>query len=271
MIKKISLKEKSLIFANKDKDVCTLMLQKDKHTDVDWELCTRQIEGLQVAKEKFPFLLKCEDFLFAPHINLEQASSQLTAQYKASLLNESDVVADLCAGIGVDSIFFALNVKKVLSFETATELCELDKHNFEILGLKNITITCKDANEALATLKDVSVIYLDPSRRDGNKNRVYQLKDCSPNVLEMFDDLFSCCPRVILKLSPMLELNEIEREVPFIKEIHIVSVKNECKELLLLLEKDYKKDISYHCINFLSDTKKDEFIFSTCQEKNAIP
>jgi len=271
VIKIATDKEQAFIISNIDINISSLLLHKSKYTDIDIGFCAGQIEGLQVAKEKFPFLFECEDFLFAPHMNLEQASSQLTAKYKASLLNKSDVVADLCAGVGVDSIFFAHNVKKVLAFETNTELCELDKHNFEVLGLKNITITCEDANEALLYLKDVSVIYLDPSRRDSNKNRVYQLKDCSPNILEMFEELFACCQKLMLKLSPMLELNEVIRKVPFIKEIHIVSVKNECKELLLILQKDYRGDINYHCINFLSESKKEEFVFFACEEQKTIP
>lgn len=261
-MKILNPEEKEFISQNIDSNTTKLLLQSKKE-DIDIKFCVQQIEGIKKAKEKFPSLLENNDLLFTPKINLEQTSSEQTAKYKASLFPKESTLRDLTSGFGIDVIFFAKELKKVYYHEINYELACIAEENFKALGLNNIIVNKGNSANDIDSLDKTDIIYLDPSRRDDNNNKVFLLKDCQPDIIEILPFLFDKAKTICLKLSPMLDIKLAIKEIKNIKEIHIISVKNECKELFLVLEKDYEKEIEYKCIDFDANGKINEFSFTT--------
>lgn len=263
-MKKPREKEWDFIKNNLYSDINKLLLtNKDK--DLDIEFCIRAIQGIKIAKEKFPYLLDFQ-IIYPPQSNLQQTSSQITSEYKSSIFSNNNTLRDLSSGFGIDDIFFARKLKKIYYHEKNQELVDIARENFRTLGLNNIEIINGDSTKDIKEYEYTDIIYIDPSRRDNNNNRVFLLKDCKPNILEILPSLFLKTQIIALKLSPMLDIKELIREINNIKEIHIISIKNECKELFLLLEKDYFEEIEYYCIDIDNYGNRSEFIF-----KNPIP
>ena len=194
---------------------------------------------------------------------MEQCSSEQTARYKASLLPSPSTLhpspftfIDLTGGMGVDFYFMAYEVNKAhgshkspcLYVEQQEHLCDLARHNFALLGL-DCTVVCGSAADVLSKLDHVSVIYLDPARRDLHGARTYALEDCTPNVLELLPLLLAKADRILLKLSPMLDWHKAVDDLGCVSEVHIVSVHNECKELLLVLQQEPSDSLRLVCVN----------------------
>ena len=159
--------------------------------------------------------------------------------------NEDGIcIADLTGGLGVDVWAFSRVCEKVLYNEMKPELVEAARHNFKELGVENVVI--RDSVVEKGSLKKVlgdfqpDVIFLDPARRDDVGRKVFMLEDCSPNVLELLPELYEACPRIMLKLSPMADITAVCRQLPDVKEVHVVEADGECKELLLMLERGYE-------------------------------
>lgn len=191
---------------------------------------------------------------------------------------------DLTGGFGVDFVAMAQAVSKFLEQENFSQndhpnrfiyvernehLSDLARHNFPLLGLPNVEIVCDTAENFLENpsslhtprssflaprktntehLTPTTIIFLDPARRDVHGQRTYALADCTPNVLELRDELFKNADFIVLKLSPMLDWHRAVEELKTVSEIHIVSVANECKELLLVLRKEAQKTRIF-CVN----------------------
>lgn len=194
---------------------------------------------------------------------MEQCSSEQTARYKASLLPSPSTLhpspftfIDLTGGMGVDFYFMAYEVNKAhgshkspcLYVEQQEHLCDLARHNFALLGL-DCTVVCGSAADVLSKLDHVSVVYLDPARRDLHGARTYALEDCTPNVLELLPLLLAKADRILLKLSPMLDWHKAVDDLGCVSEVHIVSVHNECKELLLVLQQEPSDSLRLVCVN----------------------
>lgn len=249
----ISKKQREFIEENKEEDINSLLLKKwDK--DLDIMFCIRQIIGRKKAKEKFPLLLNY-NLIYPDKIYLEQTSSDITANYKAELFNGQKTIRDLTSGFGIDDIYFSKYIDKVFYHERNSELAEIAKLNFQNMGIENIEVIIGDSIQELENYSKTDIIYLDPSRRDDNKNKVFLLKDCQPNIIGLIPKLFEKADIIAIKLSPMLEINSLKQCIDNIKQVHIVSIKNECKELFIILEKGYIGEIEYLCIDYKGDNK----------------
>ena len=234
--------------------------------DLSWVL--QQISGRQIATRKLPSWAATPHLLYPSRVPMEQCSSQQAAEYKAHLVctlvgqlsdvrnatdernaSESFTFADLTGGFGVDFATIAQKAHHAYYVERNEQLCTIVSHNLQQLGISDrVEVHHRDAKDFLAAMPAVDVIMLDPARRDAQGNRTYALVDCEPNVLNLLENLAQKAHFVLLKLSPMLDWHKTVADLaPFASEVHIVSVKNECKELLVVLDmhrtsQDYQRE-----------------------------
>ena len=244
-------------------DVRQLALQGTKNPEVDLPFALDQIAGRQKAKTKLPSWAAIDGIIYPPHLSMEQCSSEQTARYKASIAGEGALMVDLTAGFGVDMAFVSPNFQRAIHVERQAPLCAISLENFKLLGLDHINVVCADGVEYLHQLDHADLIYLDPARRDNHGGRTYGIADCTPNVLELRDELLQKADRVMLKLSPMLDWRKAVEDLGNVSEVHIVSVDNECKELLLVISEKLivNSDIKVVCVNLLSNGSKEAFEF----------
>ena len=255
------------INANLETDLHSLLLKKSPFSEVSMQEMVQQIKGKKVAHRKFPFLLK-ENIVFPPNLNLEQASSQSTAEFKAENLNGKKFL-DLTCGFGIDAYFLSQNFGEITLVEKNPELLDLVKHNWKILN-KTATFVNENLEHFLAkNSESFDVIYLDPARRDSEKNKKFLLEDLSPNLLEIQDQLLEISSQIIIKLSPLIDISYLISVLKNVAKIQIIAVRNEVKELIVFLEKARKgDDVEISCINLESDDA--EFAFQFKEEKTAV-
>ena len=223
-------KAKDFIKKHLNDDVNKLALSKFPE-DIDKQFVIRQIQARQVLSKKLPSWAESDELVFPKKLSLEQCSSELTAKYKSSLVKGKTLI-DLTGGMGVDTSFLSDNFEKTFYVEMQEELCEIAKHNFKILN-KNIEVVNDNAEHFLTICDEVDCIYLDPARRDEYGRKMVSLHDCSPDVVELHDLLFKKAKTILIKVSPMLDIEMVKKELKDITEIHVVAVRNECKEILI--------------------------------------
>ena len=250
-------------------DVRQLALQKFPD-DVDKMLVLNQIEARQLLSKKVPSWASNPDLLFPKHLSIEQCSSELTAKYKASIIEGGDTFVDLTGGLGVDTYFLSEKFKTSCYVENQKELCDLAEHNFEVLGRK-INVINSDAESFLSKNQNFDLIFVDPARRDIYNRKMVSLHDCSPDVVDLQNILLKNSKNILIKSSPMLDISLITNELQNISGIHIVSIKNECKEILIKIEPGFEGEIKYFCVNFVgNDIKSSQsFEFSETSEHSA--
>ena len=231
-----------------ESDVRQLALCGTKDPEVDLTFALEQIAGRQKAKTKLPTWAAIDGIIYPSHLSMEQCSSEQTARYKASIAGKGTLVVDLTAGFGVDLAVISQGYKRAVHVECQAQLCAISSENYMRLGLNHIEVVCGDGVEYLHQLDHADLIYLDPARRDEHGSRTYGIADCTPNVLEILDEMVEKADRVMLKLSPMLDWRKAIEDLGKVNEVHIVSVDNECKELLLVLSKD-EKPLRVFCVN----------------------
>ena len=236
------------IHEHAEADVRQLALQGTKNPEVDLSFALEQIAGRQKAKTKLPSWAAVDGIVYPPHLSMEQCSSEQTARYKALIAGKGALIVDLTAGFGVDMAFMSQGFQKAVHVERQAPLCAISSENYKLLGLNHIEVICADGIDYLHQLEHADLIFLDPARRDDHGARTYGIADCTPNVLELRDELFEKADRVMLKLSPMLDWRKAVEDLGHVNEVHIVSVDNECKELLLILSKE-KKPLKLLCVN----------------------
>lgn len=236
------------IHEHAEADVRQLALQGTKNPEVDLSFALEQIAGRQKAKTKLPSWAAVDGIVYPPHLSMEQCSSEQTARYKALIAGKGALIVDLTAGFGVDMAFMSQGFQKAIYVERQAPLCAISSENYKLLGLNHIEVICADGIDYLHQLEHADLIFLDPARRDDYGARTYGIADCTPNVLELRDELFEKADRVMLKLSPMLDWRKAVEDLGHVNEVHIVSVDNECKELLLILSKE-KKPLKLLCVN----------------------
>ena len=225
---------------HQEDDVRRLAFLGGKYPEVDVPFALDQIRGRKLARAKLPRWASLDGIVYPPHISMEQCSSEQTAQYKAELaerlLQDKKPFVDLTGGFGVDFSYIAerLGVKSMY-VERQAHLCEMAKENFKLLGLKDAEVKNGDGAEVLRSLRHIGLIFIDPARRDDAGNKVVSLKDCTPDVTVLQDEMLDKADYIIIKLSPMLDWHRAVSELKHVREVHIVSVGNECKELLLVL------------------------------------
>ncbi len=242
-----------------DDDVSMLALRGSKDSDVDLTWALQQIRGRQQARRKLPSWAALDAIVYPPHLNMEQCSSEPTARYKADLCRRllagapaPTSLLDLTGGFGVDFAFMQQAFDEAVYVERDAQLCAVSSQNFATLGLTRVSCVAADAADYLARTdgRRLSLIYLDPARRDDHGARTYGIADCTPDVLQLMPLLTARADRLMLKLSPMLDWRKAVSDLgpERVAEVHIVSLQNECKELLVVMSPDVDETAVF-CIN----------------------
>ena len=249
------------IIDNEKSSLSKLAFQKNPFPSIDYKVLLNQIESRSKAKDKLPTWFQTENIIYPSKISVEQTSSEITAKYKSEIIS-GETLIDLSGGFGVDDYYFATKIKQVTHCEINKELSEIVKHNFNQLN-KNIDCIYGDSFETLKQNKTkYSWIYIDPSRRNDAKGKVFMLKDCTPNVPELQDFYYNYSDNILIKTAPILDIKAGLLELKNVKNIHIVAVDNEVKELLWEIEKEYIGQTTIKTINFNKDKQENfEFIF----------
>ena len=244
-------------------DVFTIAMAKSPFPEVSSKELANQIAAKQKSVKKLPTWYHQELIYYPASLSIEQCSSESTAAYKSGLTIGESLI-DLTGGFGVDSLFFARKLKSVTHCELYPELSEIAAHNAQVLKQANMTFLALDG---IAYLRENKItfdnIYIDPARRS-SIGKVFMLKDCTPNVVEHLDLLMSKSKRIIIKTAPLLDLSAGLKELKNVSEIHIVSVKNECKELLWLVENEPSEQVKIVCTTLNEQEKS--FIFFKGEE-----
>ena len=254
----ISLSEatREFILQHRNEDVSALALRYHDVSGVDIPFALHQIDGWQRARTKLPSWSETPGILFPPHLSMEQCSSEATALYKESLvrrlaatLSHPVVFADLTGGFGVDFSYMSRPCHRAIYVEQQETLCRLALHNFSILNMENATVCHSTAEDFLSSSTEkYDILFLDPARRDTHGKKTYAISDCTPNVVSLLPSLMERCKYLILKLSPMLDHREACRLLHTVSEVHILSVRNECKETLLVVSHESSAPTIY-CVN----------------------
>ena len=240
---------KQFIRKNLNADVPTLALKKAP-VGTDVSLALRQIAARQLLQKKVPQWAENEDLLFPAHLSIEQCSSEASAQYKASLL-QGQTFTDLTGGLGIDTYFISQSFIQTDYVEMQTELCNLARHNFVILNA-DVDVLNDAAENYLKHCEPKDCIFIDPARRDEHGHKTVSISDCTPDVSVLQDLLLQKAKQVMIKLSPMLDISRAVEELRHVREVHVVAVANECKELDFILERDYQGVVQYTCVNLMT-------------------
>ena len=239
----------------RERDIRQLALQANRFPDVDMPYALDQIQGWQIARRKLPKWAACDGVIFPPHLSMEQCSSEPTAQYKlnlamewASRVGHASRMTDLTGGFGVDFSFTLCAFAAATYVERNEQLCHIVEHNLPLLGLNNATVVCADAVEYLSTVEPQTMLFLDPARRDEHGAKTVMLADCTPDVVQLLPKLLEKSRFTMLKLSPMLDWHKAVDDLQgTVREVHIVSVGGECKELLLVLSTVVESELKVYC------------------------
>ncbi len=283
---------------NREADVRALALHMRQYPEMDAAFALQQIEGWQKARQKLPELAAIDGWLWPKRVSVEQSSSQATAIYKRQMLSKvkgrrSGELIDLTGGMGVDCYYLSEGFEEVHYVERDEELCRLAEKNFALAGkkvqvhhcsaeewLKVLTSQAQTIGRAVQGYREDTTIFVDPARRDKNGGKVFRLEDCEPNVVELLSILRACAGRVLMKLSPMLDITAAVRSLGGAAEVHVVAVKNEVKEVLVLIEGARDKeqrartgadvqgnsmDPEITCVNL--ETEEEAFVFRKSEEE----
>ena len=255
---------KQFIRENLNADVPTLALKKAP-VGTDVSLALRQIAARQLLQKKVPQWAENEDLLFPVHLSIEQCSSEAAAKYKAGLL-DGQTFADLTGGLGIDTFYISQHFQQTDYVEMQTELCDLARHNFAILKA-DVKVLNETAEDYLKRCEPKDCIFIDPARRDEHGRKTVSISDCTPDVAALQDLLRQKAKRVLIKLSPMLDISKALEELCHVKEVHVVAVANECKELDFIMERDYQGEVHFVCVNLM--TNQQELCFTMAEERNS--
>ncbi len=227
-----------------------------------------QIQARQKAMGKLDAWSTNLDLIMPPPLSIEQASSELTCEYKKRLVGGGHLI-DLTGGMGIDFLALSEAFERATYVEKERPLCEVFEHNVNVLekDVKVVNSNAEDHLEDLQSNPEKTVIYLDPARRDESKGKVFKIEDCSPNLIDLLPLLKHKASKVLIKYSPILDIQAIVRFIPHIKEIHIVSVKNDCKELLILVDFKYEGTPEIRCVNLA--TEQPTYSFKIEDEKSS--
>jgi 16S rRNA G966 N2-methylase RsmD len=247
-------KYRQLIKDNIRTDIAQFTLKNSgKMPKEDLSFVADQIESRRKAKKKFPDWADNYNLIFPKPLSVEQSSSVATAEYKASLFEKMGAGIDLTGGFGLDSFYLAKKCMVFVHNELNAELSAIVRSNYEVLGITNVTFENTDAQKLIEeTETHFDMIFIDPARRGGSGNKLYHLADCQPNILEMMSSFAQKTKKLLIKLSPLTDITMAVKQLneKLIESIHVVSVDNECKELLIMLNFQTGCDeINYYAIN----------------------
>ena len=244
-----------------------LMLQASKYPEWDMKAIVQQLVGKQLAKKKLPYWYKNETILYPVRLSMEQCSSEETASYKSTIISAGKGI-DLTGGFGIDTYFLAQNADSVIYCERNPVLSEIVSNNFKAFNQTNCDIYTGDGIAYLQKLYKLDWIFVDPARRKESE-RVCRLEDCEPNVIALKSLFFEKADRILIKTAPLLDIQQTLSDLDSVKEVHVISVNNDCKEVLYLLEKGYSNETQVFCINLKKETQE-KFSFTFSEERNAV-
>ena len=255
-------------------DVSRLALQASRYPGVDMPAALAQIAGRQRLAAKVPSWAAREGLVYPPQVPLEQCSSEAAARHKAAIVQQAggggETLVDLTGGFGVDCAFLSPLFRKTVYVERQEALCAAARHNFPLLGLEGIEVRHADSTAYLEQMPEAGLIFVDPARRDSHGGKTVAIADCEPDVAALEPLLLQKAPRVLVKLSPMLDIARALSELKHVRAAHIVSVGGECKELLLMLGRGEPlpaDDVPLHCTNLQSG--QGDFCFTRRQEQQS--
>ncbi|MEK6781086.1 MAG: class I SAM-dependent methyltransferase [Bacteroidota bacterium] len=272
-------------------DEKSLLLKNKTTSGVSTSLIADQISGRRKARIKLPSWYKTKNIIYPPSINLEQCSSETTAHYKTEItqrffseyhaVNSSNRAVDLTGGFGVDSFFLSSVFSNVDYTEPDENLFEIVKHNHSILqesGIQNPESRIRHYNTTaekfLASTKDkFDLIYIDPSRRLKGNQKIVRLANCAPDIIELLDIIFDKTEILLLKASPMLDLQQGIKELRNVTRVFVLAVDNECKEVLFLCRKGYTSEPVIEAVDLRSSLHKSAFPFfefQASEEKSSV-
>jgi hypothetical protein len=209
---------------------------RNQYDEATVKFIVGQLNGRRRANQKLPVWGRTEGLIYPSTLSFEQCSSEETALWKGQMAGKGACLVDITGGFGVDCFYMGQGFEQVHYIEAQATLVDYVQHNFKLLGARHTQLHTGDGLEWLAAWNGkADVLYLDPARRDDRKGKVFLLEDCTPNVVACQDLLRKKARRVLLKLSPMLDLKNVLRALKGVQQIAIVSVRNECKELLVEL------------------------------------
>ena len=248
-------------------DISKLILAGSPFEGITPQELAQQIQSRHKAKQKLPTWFHHKGIYYPPTLNLEQTSSEQTAHYKSQLI-KGDTLIDLTGGFGIDDYYFTKTFSKVIHCELNASLSEIVAHNMSVMEIDTLFAHHGDGLELLKQQNSIDWIYIDPSRRNDVKGKVFLLEDCLPNVPEHLDTLFEYAPRIMIKTSPLLDIQNGKNALKNVKEIHCIALHNEVKELLWILEKDFGGEPILKTANLKKDTEIQEFSFYQSNEQS---
>ncbi|MDX5442657.1 MAG: class I SAM-dependent methyltransferase [Hymenobacteraceae bacterium] len=266
----LSAEAKKFIAEYLHHDPAQLALQARKYADLPVTELIQQIAARQKAFAKLPSWSENLDLIFPVALSVEQASSELTAAFKASLVH-GELLIDLTGGFGIDATFFARSFKHVTYIERNTELAAVVAHNVKVLGIENVTCINTEATAFLADFSGrASCIYLDPARRGSANQKLHLLQDCEPDVLNLLPTLLNKSNQVLLKTSPMLDIDLAVQQLGHVAQVWVISVDNDCKEVLYLLQQQPTQSPVIKAFNLHKNQPQESFSFTKAAEEQAV-
>ena len=260
---------KRFINNNLNKDINTLALKKNPFPDYEWSWVLNQIQAKQKAEKKLPTWFVNDGVIFPSTLSVEQTSSETLAKFKADLISGENLI-DLTGGFGVDDFYFAKRFKKVVHCEFQEDLSKIVQHNFKVLNADTIETISGDSISYLQnSTEEFDWIYIDPARRDDKKTKVFLLKDCTPNVVELHEFLFEKSDNILIKVAPLLDISSILNELSNVKTIYAIGLHNEVKELLIILQKDFTDQAELIAVNISNDGTIHQDTFSLIDADNS--
>jgi len=253
---------------NWNADIVSVLLKRQQFKGVSQKELAEQLEARKKSQSKLPTWFTTPLIYYPNKLNIEQTSSEQTAKYKADLVSGKSLL-DITGGLGIDSYFFSKKIDQVIHCEIDQNLSKIAAHNFKILGVVNTSFKVENGIDFLQHSEfKFDWVFADPSRRNEAKGKVFLLKDCLPNIPDVLDVIFEKTKNILIKTSPLLDISQGISELKFVKEIHVVAVKNEAKELLWILEKGFEGEVKIKTVNLIKEGQQN-FDFTLSKEKIA--
>jgi len=268
----------TFVLEHAEDDTSRLLLNAAQHKGIDIKLAVEQILARRQIKTKLPSWYSNSRIFYPSTLAAEQCSSEQTASYKQRLIKPEDSLCDLTGGLGVDTYFFSQIVQHVTYVEQDEKYCNAARHNMKTLGASNINIINSDAAKIVAEdekqVSGVNTFYIDPARRGTGNKRMFAICDCTPDITEMWPIMRRRQCKIIVKLSPMLDISQVLSQLTGVNEVHVVSVRNDCKELLIVADATPPTDeqtieTEVFCTNYTSSGTEQTFKFHLSEEHSA--
>lgn len=268
MVTKLSEDIIKWIEEHRDCDTSKLRLSCRKKEDASvFEFAIMQIECRKKASKKLYYTLQSPNFIFPTNLSAEQCTSDELAEFHATLINEGETILDMTAGLGIDAFHLAQKAKHVTAIDLNEDVAQALSINAMALNIDNFTAVNADSVEYLKnSTEHFDIIFIDPARRGDGGKRLFALADCQPNVVELLDLIKQHCDKLIVKASPMLDATQVLRELPYCTDLYAIGTRQECKELVAVLDfKNTKDSPTLHCI-----TGDNKFSYTHTIENNSI-